>query len=336
MLQNCSIACRCDILKNYGEFCQFSRQQSVFSKIESLNIIQTNYDIDINFQMEVKPCLIKAWQQSNTQFICPVGYEMLSNITDRCFNFKSINTPGFTKSTAEYDCNVNGGALVSFETPEKLNLILNWLSTKTSTPSIYWTSTAISRNASSANHADWSWVWASKITNMLHPISYDNWAPFHANNFNGDSVYLNSSDLKYYVGLGSQNYSNQNTVVGLICESNINGLSDNQLNILELKKVQVFTSLGQSALKVDFLVNITLNDTSKVLNQITSPNSTIYSQTLKNSCSKHIFFDNIDGKIFTHDNIFSIDICGSILTQTHLDSIKNAILNSWLVARPGI
>ncbi|CAF0782126.1 unnamed protein product [Brachionus calyciflorus] len=320
---NCTFNCNCT--NDYsGPYCQFSRKQSIFSSQQSIAIIQLN-EMALDFKMELQPCLLQAWKESNPQFSCPSGYEMIPNIKDRCFLVGKVPN-GLDKAKAEYECEVTGASLITFETFEKLQSIIKWLDSKSLTNVRYWTSSAVFRNGST-NESNWSWIWSSKLTNKIQPISYDNWGAFQQTNYNGDSLFLNSSDYRFYVELS------RNNLTGFICESNVNGLSDSSISIIELNQTSVFTSLGQLAIKIDYLVNVTTNETTSVKNEITNPNTTFLKETIKNTCFKQVFFDSIDGRIYSLDSLFSIDICGDLL-ETHSEFIRKAILESWLTARP--
>jgi hypothetical protein len=163
LLKNCTIKCICDPRISYGEFCQFSRQTSVYSKEDAVNILNDECDdsSSINFNLEVKPCLISAWQRANPDFCmnftlslsysklfficlklnplkttlktsiqaCPSGYEIIPGLDGKCFFASSRNQDTlFAKNTAEYECSLSGASLIALETEEKLNLIINWLS----------------------------------------------------------------------------------------------------------------------------------------------------------------------------------------------------------------
>ena len=149
--RNCSFVCNCNISTSFGEFCQFTRQQATFSNLESVNVLLQNNINDINFDLEIKPCIIKAWQTSNPVFCniqtyfdfklnlvlffliltaCPVGFEIISGIPDRCFYTKTMNSSGLTKTTSEYNCNVNGGVVAALETLDKYTAVINWLISK--------------------------------------------------------------------------------------------------------------------------------------------------------------------------------------------------------------
>ena len=87
-------------------------------------------------------------------------------------------------------------------------------------------------------------------------------------------------------------------------------------------------------MRFNYTSNIIL-DSNVVSLQVNIPNITLYKQTLKDTCGKEIYLNNIDGFVFTLDQSFYIDICGTVL-YSHIDSIKNALLNAWLTARPGL
>ena len=61
---------------------------------------------------------------------CPVGFEIISGIPDRCFYTKTMNSSGLTKTTSEYNCNVNGGVVAALETLDKYTAVINWLLSK--------------------------------------------------------------------------------------------------------------------------------------------------------------------------------------------------------------
>jgi hypothetical protein len=203
---------------------------------------------------------------------------MIPTISDRCFLTTSINTPGFSKQAADYNCKINGGSLASIETLTKLNAVVNWLKSKSLSKcllifihlffnfhsfifldtkqtqeqkkaSYFWLNTASQRNnslnATALNgfSSNWTWVWVSGISNSYASFSYDNWGPFQSTNFNGDSVYLNASDFRFYVGLSSQSYFNSSfQYAGVLCESAVNGLSTSQINLLPISSSQAYTS----------------------------------------------------------------------------------------------
>lgn len=277
--------------------------------------------------MELQPCLVEAWKQANPQFACPVGYEIIPEVNDRCFLAKPIPT-GVDKLTADYECQISGASLIIFENEQKLNHVLNWLNLKQLGDNKYWTSSAVFRNGSN-NETNWSWVWASKLSNTIHPIEFDNWGAFQEKNFNGDSLYLNKSDSRFYVELS------RNNLTGFICESRVRGLEDLNININELSQTASFTNTGKAAITVSYLVDITTNETSSVKNEVRSPNSSLIKQVVRETCFKEAFIDNTDGRVYSFENAFSIDLCGSV-NPSHLDFIKQALIDSWLTARPGI
>ena len=97
-------------------------------------------------------------------------------------------------------------------------------------------------NAFSGN---WTWVWVSGVTNTLTPFTSDNWGLLQSSNFNGDSIYLNTSDYKFYVGVGSNIYYNTSSEsIGILCEIAASSLTTGQINILSQTSTQAYTSTG--------------------------------------------------------------------------------------------
>lgn len=276
--------------------------------------------------MELQPCLTEAWKQENPHFSCPVGFEIIPGVDERCFLAKAIPT-GVNKPTADYECQISGASLVIFETRQKFDSVLNWINLKQLGDNNYWISSAVSRNGTN-NESGWSWVWASRLTNAIYSIDFDNWGAFQQRNFNGDSLYLNGIDNRFYVELS------RNRLNGFICESKIKGLTDLNININELSQQTSFTNLGKSVVTINYSVDITTNDTSSVKNEARTPDSNLVKKIVRDICFKEVFIDNLDGRVYSFDNAFSIDVCGNI-EPSHIDFIKQAIVDSWLTARPG-
>ena len=62
-------------------------------------------------------------------------------------------------------------------------------------------------------------------------------------NFNGDSIYLNMSDYRFYVGTGNSiHMSFSNNYVGIVCEAEIDALRENQINIVEISQANLYTN----------------------------------------------------------------------------------------------
>lgn len=157
---------------------------------------------------------------------------MIPSITNRCFLTKSLSSIGLTKQIAQSNCQVLGGNLVAFETLDKLTAVLQWLSSKTSSSKYFWLNSALQTTLNSQS----LWVWASNG----QMINY-NWAASQSTNFNGDSLFLNTTDNQFYVGIGSQTYS---PLSGFLCEASVSGLSSNNLNILFLNQAQAYSTTG--------------------------------------------------------------------------------------------
>lgn len=85
-------------------------------------------------------------------------------------------------------------------------------------------------------------------------------------------------------------------------------------------------------MRFNYTSNIVLGD-NVVSTRVNVPNATFYKQALKDTCGKTTYQNCIDGLVFTLDQSFYVDICGSVLFS-HIDSIKNSLLNAWLTARP--
>lgn len=64
----CTVYCNCNSTISYGDFCQFLKSPSVYSYQSSLNLLTIQGSQSINFNLQVSPCLITSWQQSNQQF----------------------------------------------------------------------------------------------------------------------------------------------------------------------------------------------------------------------------------------------------------------------------
>ena len=113
-----------------------------------------------------------------------------------------------------------------------------------------WLNTALQGNTTvnssmNAFSGNWTWVWVSGVTNTLTPFTYDNWGLLQSNNFNGDSIYLNTSDYKFYVGVGSNIYYNASfESIGVLCEIAASSLTTSQINILGQTSTQAYTSTG--------------------------------------------------------------------------------------------
>jgi hypothetical protein len=103
------------------------------------------------------------------------------------------------------------------------------------------------------NQSNWIWVWASKLTNSLEPINYNNWGLSQSQNFSGDSVYVSELDFKFYVGLSSVTPIELARSPNILCESYIKGLKDNQMSFVQLRKTQAFTD---SRLALGFIIKI--------------------------------------------------------------------------------
>ena len=199
-------------------------------------------------------------------------------------------------------------------------------------PAYFWLNSAIFRNGSTSQ-TDWSWVWNSP-TDTLTPINYKNWATGHSKLFTSDSIYLNTTDLKFYV--------NPNTVLtntGLVCQTSIVSLSSSQLSVTQISSSTSYSalSLSSSSTTCDsvcstlftFSVNITLNGTISA-NQINAPNANTYSTALL-GCSKTLISNQAT---FALNQSFFIDICGA-LKCNFINGIISNLVDAWLQARPG-
>jgi hypothetical protein len=139
-------------------------------------------------------------------------------------------------------------------------------------------------------------------------------------------------DFRFYVGVGNLVYTKQaSDLVGFVCETEIQSLQLEQISINELKQVDLYTNTSQCAVQIEFAVNITLNGTIGA-SQINAPNQTVYQEALKD-CNKELIL-NTGGGLFKLNQSFYIEICGSVQVES-VEMLKNALLDAWLVARPG-
>lgn len=65
---NCSFVCDCTGTNSFGPLCQFSSSQSAYSKVETINVLTASCTTEVNFNLEVKPCIVETWQQAYPQF----------------------------------------------------------------------------------------------------------------------------------------------------------------------------------------------------------------------------------------------------------------------------
>ena len=310
---------------------------SVFTKTDSLTVLASapvtrNFG-PMDFNLEVKPCLTSSWQQANPQFACPSGYEMIPSVANRCFVVTDTKVNKFNKKSAEYQCELNGGSLVAFETQEKLNAVTEWLKTvKKTTSKYFWLNTASQRSGvETAFNSNWTWVWVSTQSNAYKPFSYDNWGVDQSTNYNGDSVYLKSDDYKFYVGTGSQVYFNSTfESAGILCETTVTSLASNQINILLNKQTEAYTLNKQKAYQFNYTVNITLTGTQSDT-QVITPSADLTKSQL-GQCGKTVL-DNNGANLFTEPQTFSIDLCGNAML-VNTDIVAKSLLKAWLVSRP--
>lgn len=85
--------------------------------------------------------------------------------------------------------------------------------------------------------------------------------------------------------------------------------------------------------QITFTVNITSGpniETSK----IRTPNITNYSRIIQILCSKEIV--SHDNDIFSLSSAYYVDICGANIDIQLYKLIESALLQSWIVAHPGI
>jgi hypothetical protein len=178
---------------------------------------------------------------------------MIPSVSNLCFFANSLSSFGLTKQIAQSNCQLLGGSLVSFETTQKLSAVIQWLTSnlfnnfinfvyinigflypkkdvQKTQSQYYWLNTALQTSLTGQKF----WVWASNG----QPINFD-WAASQITNFNGDSIYLNTTDNQFYVGSGSQNYSSKS---GLLCQAPVSGLSSSNLNVVLLNQTQAFSS----------------------------------------------------------------------------------------------
>lgn len=73
------------------------------------------------------------------------------------------------------------------------------------------------------------------------PINY-NWAPGQSDLFNGDSVYLNTTDFKFYVGTQSLSAAQ----AGVVCQSSIKGMSSDQIVINLLNQTELYSGSNRN------------------------------------------------------------------------------------------
>jgi len=313
------------VATSYGQFCQFSIAPVVYTAQQSISILT---DQSTDFNIEIRPCLIKAWQLANQQLACPVGYETIPGIAG-CYSLYQATKVNFTKSNAEYECSLTGGSLLAIETQQKLTAIKAWLTnTKKAVNNNYWLNTATQRNSSDPFSLTWTWVWLSSQTNTYQMFNYSNWGNNQSTNFNGDSIYLNTTDLKFYVGAGNTLYL-KNT--GSICEAKLNTLATSQISISLTQKNQAYTLGRQQLTQFSHDVNITLSGTIDK-NLVKTPSySTIQSSLLE--CSKQTL-DPTNTIIFKAAQTYSVNICGNYLDETRLQMFSQAIYRAWVEIHP--
>jgi hypothetical protein len=123
LFATCSFTCQCNSATSYGQFCQFSIAPVLYTAQQSLSVLT---DQSVDFNIELRPCLVKAWQRANPQLACPPAYETIPGI-DGCFSLTQATTANFTKASAEYACSLTGGSLLSLETSQKLTAVATWL-----------------------------------------------------------------------------------------------------------------------------------------------------------------------------------------------------------------
>jgi hypothetical protein len=161
---------------------------------------------------------------------------------------------------------------------------------------------------------------------MMVPLDYDNWGVGQlANLFSGDSVYLSTADYKFYVNPGVAMIN-----PGIVCQSNILGLTANQINIAVINQTNVFgvptnTSGSVCAQQFYFSVNVTSNG----VNPLNYPSQSAYATALQ-ACSKTILANTT---VYTLKQSFYVEICGPISLE-QITTIKAAVLETWLTARP--
>ena len=96
-----------------------------------------------------------------------------------------------------------------------------------------WLNTALQGNTTvnssmNAFSGNWTWVWVSGVTNTLTPFTYDNWGLLQSNNFN---IYLNTSDYKFYVGVGRNNNASFESI-NVLCEIAASNMLENKFNLI--------------------------------------------------------------------------------------------------------
>jgi hypothetical protein len=228
------------------------------------------------------------------------------------------NAGNITKQSSEYFCYIKGGSLISFETLDKINIVKNNISSK-----FFWLNSAIYRNSTLKP----TWVWSSGIKHTLKIIDYDNWGVNQSNNFNGDALYVNTTDFKFYAGT-----SNELKVDGaIVCESSLYGLGDSNINIIENNRTIAFTKYGDKILQIQFSLNITPGPNIEI-RRIRTPNISTYIQNAK-YFSLDILTDDIE--VFPLTQSFYIDICGTGISKKFFKLFEITLLKTWLAARPG-
>ena len=142
------------------------------------------------------------------------------------------------------------------------NLYILLVDTAFTQSEYFWLNTAIYRSNLASSI---TWVWLSPETSYrIVPLSYDNWGPQQLSNFDGDSIYLNTNDYKFYVGVGSQIYYNSNyQSAGVLCESFTNGLARNQINVVEVSQVPANTIAGLVLIS-DSLISLNSYNQAKI------------------------------------------------------------------------